>query len=141
MPSIFLRSPLDILLVLFSIAASLAIRVYQRRGRLPYPPGPRPLPLVGNLFDIPKELSWLSYVQLSKKHGMVYFGGKATLTERMAGDFLSFRVFGKVIVVLNSLKANKDLLERRADIYSDRPVVPIIEMYVFPAEHSRMHRV
>lgn len=64
---------------------------------------------------------------------MVYFGSKATLTERTAGDVLSFRVFGKVIVVLNSLKANKDLLERRADIYSDRPVIPIVEMYVFPS--------
>ncbi len=48
----------------------------------------------------------------------------------MAGDVLSFRVFGKAIVVLNSLKANKDLLERRAEIYSDRPVIPVIEMYV-----------
>jgi hypothetical protein len=51
----------------------------------------------------------------------------------MAGDVLSFHVFGKVIVVLNSLKANKDLLERRGDIYSDRPVIPIVEMYVFPS--------
>jgi len=49
----------------------------------------------------------------------------------MAGDVLSFHVFGKVIVVLNSFKTNKDLLERRADIYSDRTVIPIIEMYVF----------
>ena len=49
----------------------------------------------------------------------------------MAGDVLSFHVCGKVIIVLNSLKANKDLLERRAEIYSDRTVIPIIEMYVF----------
>jgi hypothetical protein len=52
------------------------------------------------------------------------------LTEGMAGDVLSFHVFGKVIVVLNSFKASKDLLERRCDIYSDRPVIPIIDMYV-----------
>jgi hypothetical protein len=50
----------------------------------------------------------------------------------MAGDVLSFHVFGKVIVVLNSLKTNKDLLESRADIYSDRTANPIIDMYVFP---------
>jgi len=49
----------------------------------------------------------------------------------MAGDIMSFHVFGKVIVVLNSLKTNKDLLESRAEIYSDRIVIPIIEMYVF----------
>lgn len=46
----------------------------------------------------------------------------------MTGDVLSFRVFGQVIVVVNSLKANKDL-ERRGDIYSGRPVIPIFEMY------------
>lgn len=112
MPVVSLRSPHDILPLVFVVAAFLAIRIYRRRGRLPYPPGPRPLPLVGNLFDIPKEFSWLSYAQLSKKHG----------------DVLSFHVFGKVIVVLNSLKANKDLLEKRGDIYSDRPVIPIVEM-------------
>lgn len=133
MQVVFPRLPLHILLLAFLVAGYLAIRIYRRRGRPPYPPGPRPLPLVGNLFDIPKEFSWLSYAQLSKKHGMVYFGGKAALTEGMAGDVLCFRVFDKVIVVLNSLKANKDLLEKRAEMYSDRPVIPIVEMYVFPS--------
>jgi hypothetical protein len=62
---------------------------------------------------------------------MVYFAIKGRLTEGMAGDILSFRAFGQVIVVLNSIKVNKDLLERRPDIYSDRPVIPIFDMYVF----------
>lgn len=56
------------------------------------------------------------------------------LTEGMtapAGDILSFHVFNRVIVVLNSVKTSKDLLERRADIYSNRPVLPSNEMYVF----------
>jgi hypothetical protein len=50
----------------------------------------------------------------------------------MTGDVLSFRAFGKVIVVLNTLEANKDLLEKRGEKYSDRPMIPIFEMYVFP---------
>jgi len=49
----------------------------------------------------------------------------------MAGDIISFRAFGQVIVVLNSIKVNKDLLEKRPDIYSDRPLIPIFDMYVF----------
>ncbi|KAF8504849.1 cytochrome P450 [Russula emetica] len=101
-----------LVLVSLLIAAFLAIRDYQKRQGLPYPPGPRPLPLIGNLFDVPKEFSWLTYARLSEKYG----------------DVLSFHVFGKAIVVLNSLKTNRDLLERRADIYSDRTVIPIIEM-------------
>ncbi|KAH9995384.1 hypothetical protein BJV74DRAFT_714956, partial [Russula compacta] len=61
--------------------------------------------IVGNLFDIPKEFSWLAYTQLSKKYG----------------NILSFHTFGQVIVILNTVKAVKDLLEKRGDIYLDRP--------------------
>ena len=50
------------------------------------------------------------------------------ITKKMAGDVMSFHVFGQVIVVLNSVKATNDLLERRGDIYSDRPAIPICEM-------------
>ena len=45
-----------------------------------------------------------------------------------AGGILSFHVFGQVIIVLNSAKATKDLLEKRGEIYSDRPVIPFYEM-------------
>jgi hypothetical protein len=62
---------------------------------------------------------------------MIYFPVKGLLTEGTTGDVLSFHVFGRVIVMLHSIKASKDLLEKRSDIYSDRPVIPIFEMYVF----------
>jgi len=45
-----------------------------------------------------------------------------------AGDILSFHVFGQVIIVLNSVKATKELLDKRGEFYSDRPVVPFYEM-------------
>ena len=41
---------------------------------------------------------------------------------------MSFRVFGQVVVVLNSVKAAKDLLEKNGDIYSDRPIIPFYDM-------------
>jgi hypothetical protein len=66
----FLTTVLHIVVLVSSLAAFSAIRDRQRRRGLPYPPGPRPLPLVGNLFDIPNEFSWLTYVDLSKKHGV-----------------------------------------------------------------------
>ena len=128
MPAISLTAAFDVLVLVSSLVAFSAIRDYQRRRGLPYPPGPRPLPLIGNLFDIRKEFSWLSYTELSKKHGMIYFAPKKLLIKYMTGNVLSFRVFGNVVVVLNSTKAAKDLLESRGDIYSDRPVSPITEM-------------
>ena len=53
-----------------------------------------------------------------------------SFTIRLPGDIMSLRVFGKVIIVLNTAKATKDLLEKRGDICSDRPVITFYEMYV-----------
>ena len=46
------------------------------------------------------------------------------------GDVIYFRVFNQVIVVLSSLSAIKDLFEKRGESYSDRPALPIVEMYI-----------
>jgi hypothetical protein len=89
-----------------------SFRDYQRRGGLPYPPGPRPLPIIGNLLCIPTKSSWLGYTRLAKKYG----------------DVMSFHVLGRVVVILGSTKATKDLLEKRGGIYSDRPTIPFFEM-------------
>jgi hypothetical protein len=57
------------------------------------------------------------------------------------GDVFCIRVFGQVIVVLNSLSAIKDLLEKRGEIYADRPSLPIVEMCVvlYPNPHLRVN--
>jgi cytochrome P450 len=69
------------------------------------------------------------------------------LKSDFSGDVLSFRVFGQVIIVLNSVQAAKDLFEKRSQIYSDRPVIPFYEMCVFivqdriPVSYSRLNRM
>lgn len=60
---------LDLLVLVSFFAVISAIRDRQRRRGRPYPPGPPPRPIIGNLLDIPKGFSWLSYVRLSKKYG------------------------------------------------------------------------
>jgi hypothetical protein len=41
-----------------------------RHGGVPFPPGPTPLPLIGNLRDIPTAQPWITYTQWKKKYGM-----------------------------------------------------------------------
>ncbi|KAI9454936.1 cytochrome P450 [Russula earlei] len=82
-----------------------------RRGGHSYPPGPPPWPIVGNLLDVPKEAPWAAYANMSKKYG----------------DVICLRVLGQVVVVLCSLSAVKELLEKRGETYADRPALPILE--------------
>ncbi|KAI0264159.1 cytochrome P450 [Gloeopeniophorella convolvens] len=102
----------DFFALLLCLVVVQAIRDRRRRQGLPYPPGPSPLPLIGNMLDIPKKFSWLTYAEMGKKYG----------------DVLSLRAFGHMVVVLNSAKAAKELLEKRGAIYSDRPVIPFYDM-------------
>ena len=46
------------------------------------------------------------------------------------GDVICLRVLSEVVVVLCSVSALKDLLEKRGEIYSERPSLTIAEMYV-----------
>ena len=51
---------------------------------------------------------------------------------------MSFRVLGQVVVVLSSASAIKDLFERRGETYSDRPPLPLHEMYVLTPKSSSL---
>jgi hypothetical protein len=109
----------------------LSIRDYRRRRGLLFPPGPRPLPLIGNLLDVPNKFSWLTYTELSRKYGAIPLLSPLFIylfTIELVGDIISLHVFGKVIIVLNTTKSAKDLLDKRGDIYSDRSTVQIFEM-------------
>ncbi len=76
-----------------------------RRSALPLPPGPKGYPLIGNAFDIPHHYPWLTYAEWARNYG----------------DVFSFSVFGKTTIVLSSLEAVTELLEKRSSNYSDRP--------------------
>lgn len=54
---------------LLSLSIYLVHRVFRTWNRLPLPPGPRPLPLVGNILDMPKFYEWYTYHEWNKKYG------------------------------------------------------------------------
>ncbi|KAJ6527877.1 cytochrome P450 [Mycena vulgaris] len=66
----------------------------------PLPPGPRKLPLVGNLFSMPLHSEWETY----------------------------WNAMRTSIVLLSSLEAAEDLLDKRSAIYSDRPRGHMLEL-------------
>ncbi|KIO29647.1 hypothetical protein M407DRAFT_70131 [Tulasnella calospora MUT 4182] len=74
-------------------------------NRAPYPPGPVPLPLLGNILDMPTTLLPVGFADFGKKYGPLTF----------------IQVPGSKILVINSYEAASDLLDKRGSLYADRP--------------------
>ncbi|KAK7955861.1 uncharacterized protein PG986_005083 [Apiospora aurea] len=83
----------------------LAKHLWTRSTRLRLPPGPKPLPLVGNLHQVPKSLQWLHFYHWSREYGPV----------------MHLSMAGQSLVILSTNQAAQDLLSRRSAQYSDRP--------------------
>ncbi|KAI5121037.1 hypothetical protein M0805_008613 [Coniferiporia weirii] len=81
-------------------------------GRLPYPPGPNGLPLVGNIFDMPGGCEWEQARQLGKQYG----------------DLIFVKKFGKPYLFVNSYDAAVEFFEKRGHNYSSRPHNTLIEL-------------
>jgi len=76
------------------------------------PPGPPADPIVGHIRLIPSH----------HQETLFYEWGK------IYGDVVYIHILGKPVIVLNSVQAAVDLLEKRSANYSDRPRFVVLEM-------------
>ncbi|KAF7372980.1 Cytochrome P450 [Mycena sanguinolenta] len=97
-------------IAIFSILL-YALRWNRNRSRLPLPPGPRKLPLIGNAFEIPTERQGETFLKWSKQ---------------FKSDIIHLNAAGTSIVVLSSMEAVRELFEKRSTLYSDRPRMPMV---------------
>ncbi|GJE86534.1 cytochrome P450 [Phanerochaete sordida] len=99
-------NPLHVILTL--AVTVLLIQLYRKlQQRSPYPPGPRGLPLIGNVLDMPTSHEWRRFAEWGEKYG----------------DIVYLNLLGQPMVILNSAPHASALLDKRGDVYSDRPVL------------------
>ena len=133
MPSLFDFGSVILVLTCGVVAAWTARSIVNRRKRnprrLPYAPGPKGHFLVGNLAQIPQKRAWDGYHEICREYGEPASNRSTLGRERYqslsAGDIVRLEVLGTEILLLDSIKHARALLEERAVIYSDRPDFPV----------------
>ncbi|EIW58796.1 cytochrome P450 [Trametes versicolor FP-101664 SS1] len=105
-------SPQVLLLVVVLLFVAARLLFTGKDKRPPLPPGPRPLPLLGNALDFPKSHLGREFRSLSEKYG----------------DVAYLSVLGQSIILVNSYDAACELLEKRSGNYSDRPQSAMVKM-------------
>ncbi|GJE98219.1 cytochrome P450 [Phanerochaete sordida] len=94
--------------ILVGALVALALYVWSRSAktnRLPVPPGPKPVPVLGNIFDLTAKELWLRITGWSKQYG----------------DIVYIHLLGQGLVFCNTYEVAQDLLEKKGSIYSDKP--------------------
>ncbi|KNZ78681.1 O-methylsterigmatocystin oxidoreductase [Termitomyces sp. J132] len=82
-----------------------------RRRNPPLPPGPPSDPFIGHVRKIPAKNQDVTLYKLGKTYG----------------DVIYLEMLGRPMIVLNSVKAAVDLLDKRSANYSDRPSFPVFK--------------
>ncbi|KAF8509857.1 cytochrome P450 [Hysterangium stoloniferum] len=77
------------------------------------PPGPRRLPVIGNVLQMPTVRPWETYSRWAKE---------------LNTEVLYLNVLGFPIVILDTAQAARDLLDKRGSLYSDRPCFPFFDL-------------
>ncbi|KZT05049.1 cytochrome P450 [Laetiporus sulphureus 93-53] len=97
--------PMLYLNLLFAGALFLAYWSLSRRKGSRLPPGPRGVPLLGNVLQLPPDDQHKTFAKWRTHYG----------------DNIFIRFFGKPALVLNSLEGANELMEKRGAKYSNRP--------------------
>jgi len=89
----------------FVLAAIYFVWAHLSKPRRALPPGPKPLPLVGNITNLTAHELWLRAKEWAHEYG----------------DITYLHVFGQGLVFINKYEVAVELLEKRGAIYSDKP--------------------
>ncbi|XP_003796393.1 cytochrome P450 2U1 isoform X1 [Otolemur garnettii] len=134
-PGLLQLGPSGVALLLCGLVTLLGwnwLRWHRLRG---IPPGPTPWPLVGNFGHVLlppflKRHSWLNRRARAEGMDVKALAPQVLLAElaRVYGNIFSFFIGHYLVVVLNDFHSVREALVQQAEVFSDRPRVPLISI-------------
>lgn len=106
---------------------SFARQSHTRKRQLSLPPGPKSWPIIGNMLAVPKIRPWLAFHEWSNTYGMrppfISPPRLINLVHFCLGDIVFLSLPAQPTVILDTVGAAIELLDRRSAIYSSRPTL------------------
>ena len=131
MPSLpLLDSPTATISLAVAVLGIVAFSRWRSSQSLPYPPGPPPDPIIGNIRVMASGNLERVFAGWGKEYGasfqrFPYFrrshSACACFFTMTKGGLNYVTVIGRPLIVLNSFQVARNLLEKRSGIYSGRP--------------------
>ena len=115
--------------VFFAFLVLFIVRRFLRDSNPPIaslPPGPKGLPIVGNILDMPSQKEWLTFAKWGEQYGELSHSPMIRIIDRVIcckGGICSVTLLGQTLIILNSAELAVEMLEKKSSIYSDRPIL------------------
>ena len=102
----------------------LYVQVVKKSPQVPLPPGPKGLPLLANLMDLPRLQPFVTFAKWGEIYGIsIPAPSTSGSSDLYAGGIVHINVLGNSIIILNDAKHAIDMLAKKSRIYSDRPTL------------------
>jgi hypothetical protein len=120
--------------------AGLSIWLYsllaKKPSPAPFPPGPKGLPLLGNIADLPQSQPGVTFTKWGETYGasMQTISSILPMTPLLflhsplancfcIGSIVHVSALGQSIIILNDVQQAFNMLDKRSSLYSDRPTL------------------
>ncbi|XP_040283187.1 cytochrome P450 2K6-like [Bufo bufo] len=108
---------MDLVILLFSVVVILflasALKKNKQGSSKNFPPGPPPLPIIGNMHIVDGNKPYRTFMQLSKEYGQVF----------------SIKLGPSKSIVLSGYDTIKDAFTNHAEILTTKPHIPIFSFF------------